>query len=207
MDNIKVYKKEELLRALGGKFEIRRVRVVKVDYDDEPKNEAHYALVRTEAPEISDILEESCGFWENHDVRFADGSRLSLWPDNMNIEETRQRFSANDTISPYFTIASPEHLRHSPALERWLYHIGLTDRDLHECEDFVQVDRLYAYENITKMTPGSGGGVRYQQNASVYLRDSEIDSILAGVTDEDLRYRLMSILHSNRKTVASEAED
>ena len=166
------------------------------DYGDWHENRYYICL-----PQVKSVV-ESCGlFGDTVYITLEDGSKITAKSENVNSDDLSIiRINKNNFISPKIN-SDGKLLESTKELREWLLAHGITEGDLERYSQIIKIyeDRIY---------PGVHTPERYYSNYSkkfcysysskpLVLKEQEIDQVLNGIEDEELREKIRCILFSD----------
>ena len=202
-----VFSLEAVKEALKPKFVLEKVRYV-TDDEEYGEGESTRLVFRNveEMPEIDYIKRTICTFIQDTYVHFKDRSLkpMQLWQDNLNESEDHIRYSTNSLISPPLELVGETYISDESDFHKWLVTQGGTEL-LEKASITIDVDVIYAYDNVDKVEKSSGDGKAYgvSPHSTMYLRESEIKQVAQLIKDEKLRNRVLTLMRSHRRIVTA----
>lgn len=197
-----VFSLEAVKEALKPKFVLEKVRYVT---DDEESTRLVFRNVE-EMPEIDYIKRTICTFIRDTYVHFKDKSikPMRLWQDNLNESEDHIRYSTNHLVSPPLELIGETYISDESYTHKWLITQGTTEL-LKRASVTIDVDVIYAYDNVDKVEKSSEDGEVHGVliNSTMYLRESEIKQVARLIKDEKLRNRVLTLMRSHRRIVSA----
>ena len=157
-------------------------------------------------PEIDYIKRTVCTFIHDTYVHFKDKSLkpMRIWQDNLNVSEDHIRYSTNSLISPPLELVGETYISDESDFHKWLVTQGGTEL-LEKASITIDVDVIYAYDNVDKVEKSSEDGKAYgvSPHSTMYLRESEIKQVARLIKDEKLRNRVLTLMRSHRRIVSA----
>lgn len=129
---------------------------------------------------------------------------MRIWQDNLNVSEDHIRYSTNSLISPPLELVGETYISDESDFHKWLVTQGGTEL-LEKASITIDVDVIYAYENVDKVEKSSEDGKAYgvSPHSTMYLRESEIKQIARLIKDEKLRNRVLTLMRSHCRVVSA----
>ena len=159
-----------------------------------------------EMPEIDYIKRTICTFIRDTYVHFKDKSLkpMRLWQDNLNESEDHIRYSTNNLVSPPLELIGETYISDESYFHKWIVAQGRSEV-LDAAAITIDVDVIYAYDNIDKVEESSEDGEVHGVlfNSTMYLRESEIKQVAQLIKDEKLRNRVLTLMRSHRRIVSA----
>lgn len=202
-----VFSLEAVKEALKPKFVLEKVRYVSGD-EEYGEGESTRLVFRNveEMPEIDYIKRTISTFIRDTYVHFKDKSikPLRLWQDNLNESEDHIRYSTNHLVSPPLELIGETYISDESYTHKWLITQGTTEL-LKRASVTIDVDVIYAYDNVDKVEESSEDGEVHGVliNSTMYLRESEIKQVARLIKDEKLRNRVLTLMRSHRRIVSA----
>lgn len=202
-----VFSLEAVKEALKPKFVLEKVRYV-TDDKEYGEGESTRLVFRNveEMPEIDYIKRTICTFIRDTYVHFKDKSikPMRLWQDNLNESEDHIRYSTNHLVSPPLELIGETYISDESYTHKWLITQGTTEL-LKRASVTIDVDVIYAYDNVDKVEKSSEDGEVHGVliNSTMYLRESEIKQVARLIKDEKLRNRVLTLMRSHRRIVSA----
>lgn len=202
-----VFSLETVKTALEPKFVLEKVRYV-TDDEEYGEGESTRFVFRNveEMPKIDYIKRTISTFIQDTYVHFKDKSikPMRLWQDNLNESEEHIRYSTNHLVSPSLELIGETYISDESYTHKWLVTQGGTEL-LEKASITIDVDVIYAYDNVDKVEESSEDGKAYgvSQHSTMYLRESEIKQVARLIKDEKLRNRVLTLMRSHRRIVSA----
>lgn len=202
-----VFSLEAVKEALKPKFVLEKVRYV-TDDEEYGEGESTRLVFRNveEMPEIDCIKRTISTFIRDTYVHFKDKSLkpMRLWQDNLNESEDHIRYSTNNLVSPPLELIGETYISDESYFHKWIVAQGRSEV-LDAAAITIDVDVIYAYDNIDKVEESSEDGEVHGVlfNSTMYLRESEIKQVAQLIKDEKLRNRVLTLMRSHRRIVSA----
>lgn len=202
-----VFSLETVKTALEPKFVLEKVRYV-TDDEEYGEGESTRLVFRNveEMPEIDCIKRTISTFIRDTYVHFKDKNikPMRLWQDNLNESEDHIRYSTNHLVSPPLELIGETYISDESYTHKWLITQGTTEL-LKRASVTIDVDVIYAYDNVNKVEESSEDGEVHGVliNSTMYLRESEIKQVARLIKDEKLRNRVLTLMRSHRRIVSA----
>lgn len=202
-----VFSLETVKTVLEPKFVLEKVRYV-TDDEEYGEGESTRLVFRNveEMPEIDYIKRTICTFIQDTYVHFKDKSLkpMCIWQDNLNESEEHIRYSTNHLVSPSLELVGETYISDESYLHKWLVAQGGIEL-LEKASITIDVDVIYAYDNVNKVEKSSEDGKAYgvSLHSTMYLRESEIKQIAQLIKDESLRNRVLTLMRSHCRVASA----
>ncbi len=202
-----VFSLEAVKEALKPKFVLEKVHYV-TDDEEYGEGESTRLVFRNveEMPEIDYIKRTICTFIRDTYIHFKDKSLkpMRIWQDNLNVSEDHIRYSTNSLISPPLELVGETYISDESDFHKWLVTQGGTEL-LEKASISIDVDVIYAYDNVDKVEKSSEDGKAYgvSPHSTMYLRESEIKQVAWLIKDEKLRNRVLTLMRSHCRVVSA----
>ncbi len=202
-----VFSLEAVKEALKPKFVLEKVRYV-TDDEEYGEGESTRLVFRNveEMPEIDCIKRTISIFIRDTYVHFKDKNikPMRLWQDNLNESEDHIRYSTNHLVSPPLELIGKTYISDENYIRKWLTTQGGTEL-LERASITIDVDVIYAYDNVDKVGESSEDGEVYgvSPHSTMYLRESEIKQVARLIKDKRLRDRVLTLMRSHCRIVSA----
>ena len=202
-----VFSLEAVKEALKPKFVLEKVRYV-TDDEEYGEGESTRLVFRNveEMPEIDHIERTISTFIRDTYVHFKDKNikPMRLWQDNLNESEEHIRYSTNHLVSPSLELIGETYISDESYTHKWLAAQGGTEL-LEKASITIDVDVIYAYDNVDKVGESSEDGEVYgvSPHSTMYLRESEIKQVARLIKDKRLRDRVLTLMRSHCRIVSA----
>lgn len=197
MKKIICYSIEKLLGILPN-HQFRRVNYVKEG--DEYYSKGERLLFAP--PNVCSVHVWLGLFGDSMTISLTNGEEIELHSHNVNVDDkTLLRVGKTQYLSPDLIFVNNDWVEASQDLIEWIHKYAVLSDDVSNLDEYLdQISRSYVIEEeITydgvpsPCKHGSHWG--YSSNPLV-LRESEIDQVLNGISDELLREKINCILHA-----------
>lgn len=202
-----VFSLETVKTALEPKFVLEKVRYV-TDDEEHGEGESTRLVFRNleEMPEIDHIERTISTFIRDTYVHFKDKNikPMRLWQDNLNENEEHIRYSTNHLVSPALELIGKTYISDESYIRKWLIAQGGAEL-LERASVTIDVDVIYAYDNVDKVEESSEDGEVYgvSPHSTMYLRESEIKQVARLIKDKRLRDRVLTLMRSHCRIVSA----
>lgn len=202
-----VFSLEAVKKALKPKFVLEKVRYV-TDDEEYGEGESTRLVFRNveEMPEIDHIERTISTFFRDTYVHFKDKNikPMRLWQDNLNESEDHIRYSTNHLVSPSLELIGETYISDESYIHKWLVAQGGIEL-LEKASITIDVDVIYAYDNVDKVEKSSEDGKAYgvSPHSTMYLRESEIKQVAQLIKDESLRNRVLTLMRSHCRVASA----
>ena len=180
----------EGLLALLDEYKLRVISTGKEDEDSAYRSFGKYFAKRDDIVDIINYY----SFWTTKTVKFADGTKISLKSNNINVDdETILRINRNDIISPEVFV-NENYVEATKDFVEWLHYMGISDEMLKNIEEHFTIYDIVEYPGVP--TPIRHNGYWGYSSEHLTLDEREIETVLNGIEDITLREKIKCILYA-----------
>lgn len=202
-----VFSLETVKTALEPKFVLEKVRYVTDDEEYGEGESTRFVFRNVEEMPESDHIERTIStFIRDTYVHFKDKNikPMRLWQDNLNESEEHIRYSTNHLVSPSLELIGETYISDESYTHKWLVAQGGAEL-LERASVTIDVDVIYAYDNVDKVGESSEDGEVYgvSPHSTMYLRESEIKQVARLIKDKRLRDRVLTLMRSHCRIVSA----
>lgn len=190
-----VYDTEKLVKALGEKFHVQRIKTIYDFYGDfgDDEHSETYCDYITSLTNIKKIRYSSSSFVSDVEIHMNDGSMIQLSTATYQNRPDILNKYKNNILSPRIKVRS-DYIHVESDLDEWLRYNGLTQKTLDSLRIQYTEETVYTFPYNEVIFDENGVLAGKESKKKMKLRESEINKAISEIEDKQVAYRIQYLL-------------